>query len=162
MLGLSVPHVQQAADNSLSETNNVKLVPQVVAMKVHSPRSLPDSHNNGSGINKEADVAPISQAPEIVILNQNTERAAVHGDCSRFSQLNPNVATFKMRDPKLIHRGVLVPDLNLDWEHVERVQLGGVGNSLTADKNLWQSASILDTECSSLMECSDVLNELPF
>ena len=121
------------------------------------------SRNTSSGVNNEVGSAPISHVPEIVVLEDNTEKLAEHGDCSRFSKLNPSVAPFRMRDPNLLHRGVLVPDLNLDWKHVQRVLLGGVGDSLTGDKFLWQSASKMDTEDgSSILRDSGEFLELSF
>ena len=49
------------------------------------------------------------------------------------SNLNPDISPFKVRNPNLLHRGVLVPDLDADWEHVQRVALGGVGDDVVID-----------------------------
>ena len=40
--------------------------------------------------------------------------------------LDPEASPFRVRDPDLVHRGRLVPDLAGDWEHVQRVRLGEV------------------------------------
>ena len=163
MLGLSVPHDQQAVRNTLSETIVTRQLPQNIAEKHSSLQSPHGIVNDGDGVNNEVGSAPISHVPEIVVLEDNTEKLAEHGDCSRFSKLNPSVAPFRMRDPNLLHRGVLVPNLNLDWKHVQRVQLGGVGDSLPGDKFLWQSASKMDTEeGSNVLRDSGELQELPF
>ena len=53
-----------------------------------------------------------------------------------------------MRDATLLHRGVLVPDLDLDWEQVQRVQLGGVGDGVAVDKCHWQTGSQIGIESS--------------
>ena len=50
--------------------------------------------------------------------------------------LNPEASPFKVRDPRLVHHGQLVPDLAADWEHVRRVQLGGVGDQSSMDQSL--------------------------
>ena len=52
--------------------------------------------------------------------------------------LNPDAVPFKNREPGLLHRGVLVPDLNSDWEHVQRVALGGIGDCGVVDTEPWQ------------------------
>ena len=122
MLGLSVPHDQQAVKNTLSETIVTRQLPQNIAEKHSSLQSPHGIVNDGDVVNNEVGSAPISHVPEIVVLEDNTEKLAEHGDCSRFSKLNPSVAPFRMRDPNLLHRGVLVPDLKLDWKHVQRVQ----------------------------------------
>ena len=42
--------------------------------------------------------------------------------------LNPDAMQFVVRDPHLIHRGVLRPDLGESWDHVQRVQAGCAGD----------------------------------
>ena len=34
-------------------------------------------------------------------------------------ELNPQAATFQARDPNLVHRGRIFPDLNNDWAHIQ-------------------------------------------
>ena len=40
---------------------------------------------------------------------------------ARAHKLNKDAATFVSRNPDLVHRGVLVPDLAQSWEQVQRV-----------------------------------------
>ena len=55
--------------------------------------------------------------------------------------LNPDAPTFSVRDQSLVHRGILVPDLVENWEHVQRVQLGGVGDEGIVNSSAWPDNS---------------------
>ena len=62
------------------------------------------------------------------------ENSAVHGSgklCTEgtsTSVLNVNAASFVMKNPSLVHKGVLLPNLDECWEQVQRVQAGGAGD----------------------------------
>ena len=45
-----------------------------------------------------------------------------------------------MRDKNLVHRGVLYSDLQEDWDHVQQVQAGGVGNPSMVTTELWKTS----------------------
>ena len=51
--------------------------------------------------------------------------------------LNPGADAFQARDPSLVHKGKLYPNIEHDWLHVQQVQAGGVGDQGTADDDLW-------------------------
>ena len=129
------------------------------------PCSSQFSHGEDIGANKEADTvdetAPISHGPENIELILRNNLSTSRDDCSRISGLNPNVPPFRMRDSSLLHRGVLVPDLDSDWEQVQRVQLGGAGDSSAVERYHWQLGPVGVKE-SSLGFNSSVVHELPF
>ena len=54
--------------------------------------------------------------------------------------MDPEASPFRVRDPDLVHRGRLVPDLAVDWEHVQRVRLGEVDENFV-NANLWEVSS---------------------
>ena len=58
-----------------------------------------------------------------------------HG--TRVSELNPGARQFIMRNPELVHKGVLCPDLAQNWEQVQRVQAGHPGDPNTVDSEEW-------------------------
>ena len=86
------------------------------------PRFSQFSHGEDIGANKVADTvdetAPISHGPGNIELILRNNMSTSQDDCSG---LNPNVPPFRMRDSSLLHRGVLVLDLDSDWEQVQRV-----------------------------------------
>ena len=52
--------------------------------------------------------------------------------------LNPEASAFKIRDPSLVHRGTIYPDLVHDWQQVQQVQAGGVGYQDSQVQELWE------------------------
>ena len=54
------------------------------------------------------------------------------------SSLNPDASVFMRMDKGLVHRGKLYPDLQEDWEHVQQVQAGGVGDLSVGSDHLWK------------------------
>ena len=66
---------------------------------------------------------------------------ALADGCSSVShQQSPSLDPFRVRDPDLVHRGRLVPDLAGDWEHVQRVRLREVDENFV-NANLWEVSS---------------------
>ena len=54
------------------------------------------------------------------------------------SALDPTVSPFRVRNVDLVHKGVMVPDLNSDWEAVQHVHAGGLGASTAVDLTAWR------------------------
>ena len=56
--------------------------------------------------------------------------------------LDPNAASFNIRDSSLVHHGKLQPDLEEDWEQVQQVQAGGVGHVVGGKAvDLWRKTN---------------------
>ena len=56
--------------------------------------------------------------------------------------LDPNAASFTIRDSSLVHHGKLQPDLEEDWEQVQQVQAGGVGHVVGGKAvDLWRKTN---------------------
>ena len=51
--------------------------------------------------------------------------------------LDPSAMQFIWRDPNLVHKGLLRPDLDHDWASVQAVQAGRAGPQCGADYGLW-------------------------
>ena len=51
--------------------------------------------------------------------------------------LDPSAMQFIWRDPNLVHKGLLRPDLDHDWASVQAVQAGHAGPRCGADYGLW-------------------------
>jgi hypothetical protein len=80
------------------------------------------------GVHQEI-LSPASQIPENrSLLPSKNQGIAAGGDENTGQTLNPDASPFNVRDPSLLHKGQIVPDLDRDWEQVQRVQLGGVGD----------------------------------
>ena len=59
-------------------------------------------------------------------------------DLSRdICSLNPEATSFTQRDRNLVQHGRLYPDLLEDWNHVQQVQSGGVGNIDVGNTDTW-------------------------
>ena len=56
--------------------------------------------------------------------------------------LNVDAASFVLKNPSLVHRGVLIPDLTECWEQVQRVQAGGAGDLYDATSNHWDQSGM--------------------
>ena len=56
--------------------------------------------------------------------------------------LDPDAAVFRMRDKNLVHRGILHPDLQENWDHVQQVQAGGVGFADEVITGSWDTSKI--------------------
>ena len=54
------------------------------------------------------------------------------------STLDPTAEEFTHKSQDLVHRGVLVPDLNLDWEVVQSAHMGEVRLASSIDSTVWQ------------------------
>ena len=80
--------------------------------------------------------------------------------------LNPQAEEFTARDPVLVHKGRLYPNLDDDWTHVQRVGAGGVGDSQPRGSNVWDSAVIstpVEREAHSAnSNLQQPVNDLPF
>ena len=79
--------------------------------------------------------------------------------------LNADASPFKVRNPDLLHRGRLVPDLDADWEQVQRVQSGGVGDVGVVDSNAWGACKADNISLSSMArerKSFDAESALPF
>ena len=75
-------------------------------------------------------------------------------------ELNPEAATFQARDPNLIHRGRLYPDLDNDWAQIQKVSAGGVGELGDSDQSVWQG-QVTGTR-SRTLQASQRESVLPF
>ena len=94
---------------------------------LHHDHQAPASHHISSG-----DVHQVAVSQEAV----GQEVTA----CTP-SALNPDVAPFQVRDKSLVHHGTIYPNLVEDWDHVQRVMAGGVGNDDEGTARLWASSS---------------------
>jgi hypothetical protein len=91
------------------------------------------SHQEDGGIHQVA-VSPVPVSQQTTALqSKGTERGRL--DICRHKSniipesnctLNPEAASFQVRDRNLLHHGKLYPDLVEDWDHVQQVQAGGV------------------------------------
>ena len=74
---------------------------------------------------------------------QSWENPVSQSDGSRQpAVLNPDAKVFRERDSNLIYKGTLVPDLDKDWDHVQRVQAGGVGDLVEAPTKQWETGQV--------------------
>ena len=80
-----------------------------------------------------------------MLLSGPSENIGQAGQSRNGNRLNPEATLFRARDPKLIHKGVLIPDLDEDWEQVQRVQLGGVGDDGGVDNSSWEKSLVVNT-----------------
>ena len=112
--------------SALSSNHNSGDVHQVAVSNVvvNQPETVP-SHvpeNNGNGNDKTC-------------YNSNELPTDV-------SSLDPEAASFILRDKNLVQHGRLYPDLAEDWDHVQQVQAGGVGNIVAGNVHLWENGAI--------------------
>jgi hypothetical protein len=107
--------VVRAAVNLLSAS-----VPQNVAME--------------TGLDLPVEKRAISEAQAPCTAPQLDVRAA---GSSASHILDPSAMQFIWRDPNLVHKGLLRPDLDHDWASVQAVQAGGAGPQCEADYGLW-------------------------
>ena len=63
--------------------------------------------------------------------------------------LNPEAEAFRVRDAALVHQGRLTPDLGRDWEHVQQVLAGGVGELGDTVDALWKKGNVIATRSDS-------------
>ena len=63
--------------------------------------------------------------------------------------LDPEATQFVMRDPDLVHKGVLTPNLAEDWAHVQQVQAGGTTEPTSIYGSSWNSTQTLDASSSA-------------
>ena len=93
-----------------------------------------------------ADLAPISHvSANKTGISSGAKTGGQIRDGITCHTLNPLASQFRARDPNLLHKGRLVPDLDADWEHVQRVQLGGVGDAGVVDSSTWETSSRAST-----------------
>ena len=64
-------------------------------------------------------------------------------DADKVSQgvMNPEAAVFHVRNKDLVHRGIVNPDLDCDWDHVQHVGAGGAGLGEAPTEDLWNDGS---------------------
>ena len=55
--------------------------------------------------------------------------------------LDPNAKSFTYRDENLVHRGVLVPNLDIDWQIVQNLHEGDVGQLSGNNVETWQHST---------------------
>ena len=70
------------------------------------------------------------------------------------STLDPTAEEFTHKNQDLVHRGVLVPDLNLDWEVVQSAHMGEVRMASSIDRVLgkrfeWKKVRVSKIICSN-------------
>ena len=162
MLGQTVPNLQAQETSSEHDHHDVSQV--VTAAPVSHPQEVsaldvPARQSDQAiaipclGVDRDhgADLVlpvPVSQHCEVVV--SSTEQSCLNDDCGI---LNPEAEVFQTRDPDLVHRGQLVPNLVEDWSHVQQVQAGGVGEQGCSVNTLWRDGnkslgSELHTPCS--------------
>ena len=111
----------------------------------------------------QGEYSPASQISENSRLSMG--HSQIIGLDENSSVLNPNAPPFAARDPSLMHRGRLYPDIGADWEQVQRVQLGGVGDTGVVDKHLWKtglSAGLSRNRTGKQPGMPDIQTTLPF
>ena len=77
-----------------------------------------------------------------------TTSATLLGDHGRHT-LNPEAESFLVRDPALVHQGRLIPDLGRDWDHVQQVQAGGVGDPGETHVDQWNECNMIASRLGS-------------
>ena len=77
-----------------------------------------------------------------------TTSATLLGDHGRHT-LNPEAESFLVRDPALVHQGRLIPDLGRDWDHVQQVQAGGVGDPGETLVDQWNECNMIASRLGS-------------
>ena len=99
-------------------------------------RTAPQS---GSALPSEKRAVRSNQAPCTAPQHCHSQQADVRAAASH--PLDPSAKQFIWRDPNLVHKGLLRPDLDLDWASVQAVQAGGAGPQGKADFNSWGHVS---------------------
>ena len=103
---------------------------------VHQDAAIaPVSHQQIDSLPDQVDVQPIAEILIPAILGE-------HFSGEQHRSLNPEAETFQHRDPDLVHNGKLTPDICGDWDHVQQVQAGGVGDPGTAVDHLWNCGGV--------------------
>ena len=91
------------------------------------------------------DLRPLTELVSNERASQSTTLPVDHG----IHTLNPEAEIFCVRDPTLVHQGRLLPDLGRDWDHVQQVQAGGVGDLGETVDNQWNESSMITTRLGS-------------
>ena len=114
--------------------------------------------NTGLGVATQLHEAAIRDTTVTAMLEAESTASA--------ADLNPEAVSFTCRDPALLHKGRLAPDLAEDWEQVQRVHHGGVGDEGVGLISRWQTGSEIERfysrKSSRQHEQSRLVNALPF
>ena len=98
---------------------------------VHHTTGLDGHHNEG----------PVGQ-PNTFIVNDGNESHSIRAIPVGDHVLDPEAAAFQNRDPNLVHQGRLYPDLDGDWDQVQQVQAGGIGEPGAGEAELWRDGPV--------------------
>ena len=114
--------------------------------------------NTGLGVATQLHEAAIRDTTVTAMLEAESTASA--------ADLNPEAVSFTCRDPALLHKGRLAPDLSEDWEQVQRVHHGGVGDEGVGLISRWQTSSEIESsytrKSSRQHEQSRLVDALPF
>ena len=123
---------------AVSEARTSCTAPQLTMSDQHEVRAADIAMGTSTAQFVEKRAAKTDQAsstaPQLCSAQQASLRAA--GSSARHI-LDPSAKQFIWRDPNLVHKGLLRPDLDLDWASVQAVQAGGAGPQCRADYGLW-------------------------
>lgn len=126
---------ERAADVAMGNGSALPVEKRAVRA-TQSPCTAPQS---GSALPAEKRAVRSNQAPCTAPQHCHSQQADVRAAASH--PLDPSAKQFIWRDPNLVHKGLLRPDLDLDWASVQAVQAGGAGPQCRADFSLWGHAS---------------------
>ena len=150
--------------------------PQAVQTSEHLPSSEPgqqllgDSHQEHDVVIRPAspvDVHHVPATPTHVpashqVVSSDLSSGVNIIDTAEYGPgLNPTVDSFQVRDRNLVHQGRLYPDILDDWDHVQRVQAGGIGTGVDSSFS-WSTGGATST-CNKMDKSKDKLDLiLPF
>ena len=81
------------------------------------------------------------------------------------STLDPAASPFKVRDSDMVHKGALIPNLDLDWEAVQRVHSGQAeASSSPSEFGAWTSSHVVSRSAITLSQetQASISSNLPF
>ena len=128
--------INERATDVAMENGSALPVEKRAVRATQSPCTAPQS---GSALPAEKRAVRSNQAPCTAPQHCHSQQADVRAAASH--PLDPSAKQFIWRDPNLVHKGLLRPDLDLDWASVQAVQAGGAGPQCRADFSLWGHAS---------------------
>ena len=103
--------------------------PPLTAMQAHSVVDHPNPQQASSLSHSVTDHAGRSESTELGQSMSNPGELV--------SNLDPTAACFMARDPRLVHRGECVPDLDGDWSLIQQIE-AGQGSPTRSSCELWK------------------------
>ena len=123
------PHQEIVVVERPASLDGVHQVTQLVNHALDSPQ-------NDGGVH----LAAVTNVGVVQAENTGSSRLEAGIETSGLSGidsiLNPEASSFRLRDRNLVHQGRIVPDLVQDWDHVQQVQAGGVGDPFRGSVDL--------------------------